>query len=659
MNCEEFKLYMTQNINDINEENLIKLWSVYESFYNYYGDRADFILDLLIFIYKEIGQIDETNIAFLTSIMLCIKNEVYLGCSNQKYLKKIMKNHYLYNKLTDEDKLVCLKFIEDSTRNMIPEEIQYDYICDYYKTYIRKELSIEQLIDILNLDITLRTIYDDTEIDFDDIRSAIIDCYIYNDFDYYKSYNWCLGRITTTHIKDFMYLSYFFEKVFKDTNINKEILDKYFILGCLNDLNYDLENDLNNETVMQGWKYLTVKDNVLLSIAESIENYWFDNMQKEKNYEFIFGIIKKGLNLRYFENDEENNLEDRKNVTFVKFYKLLKRSLDIKYNEINYLWGIYQTISGGDNLDLVGIMCEIYSQMENYNSDKFINIIIELNEANNIFKTYLPTYFDDDVLDMTKKDLFGFIKHSDMEYDEKQCCYKYLNKKINEKVDNYYNEENIANFFHNELSKIYIDDYTNDKIENCERECLKLYNILINFSYLKNIPKYVIKNAILLSHVEYLMNTITFEERLNLCIGLSFYKKTITLEDINNIIYNYYNDKTISDEYKDTYFNYGILCYLEQVEINVNTENKELKDGINYYSYDANNKVILDANNKAIVDIAMNVDDYWHDFNVDKHNKNFQLGILYKGAKDYQDNLLNNGELIEEKQLILKNNNFS
>ena len=656
MSYEEFKLYMTQNLNDISEEDLIKLWAVYEGFYTHYGEQANSILDLLIFIYKEIGQIDETDITFLTSVMLYIKNEIYLGCVNKDYLEKLTKEHKLFNELSEENKTICLKYIEENTKNKISDKIHYTYILEYYKNHIKKSLSEKQLTDILNLDITLRKIYAYSEIDFDDIRNSIIECYINNNFNYDQSYKWCVGRLATTYIKEFLELSYFFENLIKDEDILKESLDKYFILGCLNDLNYDLEDNINNGEVMCGRDYLRVKDDILLGIAESIENYWFDDMQKDKNGVFIFGIIKEGLDKKNLEENNQEILMNIQNSNFNKFNNFsdyLKQNSNLNFNDINYLWHISQKIGDFDNLDfnLIEIMLQIYSHMKDCNENKFIKAIFDLNEINNKVLTLSPTSFDDEILKETEKQLFELIKQYNMDYDTRKCCYKFINQNINKKRNSYYDEENIKEFFDNELPKICIEEYTEYEIEESIKECLKIYEFLINFPYLKNKPKYVIKNAILLSHVEYPIDSLNYNERLNLCIGFAFYKETNTLEDMNNIIYDYYNNKAISNKYKDIYFNYGILCYLDLVETNVNNKNNELKDGIKYY--------YRERNNDALVDIATNVDDYWHDLNVKKHDKRFQLGIIYKGLEYYQESLLYDGFVIDEKQLILRNNNFS
>ena len=558
MNFEQFKVFIIKELNYIDEKDLINLWKIYEQYYKLYSDKADYVLDLLVFICKELKKIDITDIIFSITVMLYIKNEVYFGCRNKDYLEKIFKEHYIYCKLSNQAKLICLKYIEEMIKQEVSNEIRSNYVLTFYKSKIKKHLTNEQLNDILKLNDVLTNVGDYMQFDFGDIRDIIIDCYNNNNFSYYQSFNWCLEKITTVDI-----------------------------------------NDLKK--------------------------------------------IKEEINIKT--NQENLSVYD-------EFLSLLKSGLTLSDTKVKYLWNIYQEVGHLDYLDLkiVEIIIQAYPFMKKNNVDFDVQMIIILKRINFLFIQILPILFDDNVINGTKEFFYQFIQEN-CDNNTKKCCYQYVNKIINKKRNNYYDETNVEAFFYNELTNLYAIYGDEIDLKDCVDECKEIYETLIKKPYMSSIPKYVIKNAILLSHVEYPKNVINFYSRLNLSVGLSFYKYINKLEDINNIIFDHYNNKSISDIYKTVYFIYGILCFVENIKIRVNNKSSEFNDGINYYNYNQENETLFD--------IAINIDDYWHDLDINKHSKNFQLGIIYRGLEYYQKDLLYEEEMLNNQLLILKNNDYS
>ena len=50
MNFEQFKVFIIKELNYIDEKDFINLWKIYEQYYKLYSDKADYVLDLLVFI---------------------------------------------------------------------------------------------------------------------------------------------------------------------------------------------------------------------------------------------------------------------------------------------------------------------------------------------------------------------------------------------------------------------------------------------------------------------------------------------------------------------------------------------------------------------------------------------------------------------------------
>ena len=299
MSYEKFKLYMISELNDVKEINLIKLHSVYETFSKENSEQKDLILKMLVFLYKELDIFHGKDITNLLLILLYIHPKIALGCENEEQLIKTLNKYPLYYNLDNRYKKVCLKYIRD---NIIKKEVSSEEkghsLVNYYKKFIKKKLSVEQcnnliIIHQLLLDFFLEYL------GFDQIIYVISECFNNNDFNYNQSFSWCMGRCFSYVYNTYLSLSNFYVHIFslKKYESIKKFLDKYFILGSLSNLNYKSVIFLDTENEKEGQRYFSMNsDNMLLNIAESIEDYFADDIQVNKNEEFIYGIIIEGIN---------------------------------------------------------------------------------------------------------------------------------------------------------------------------------------------------------------------------------------------------------------------------------------------------------------------------------------------------------------------------
>ena len=627
MNYKDFIEFMQKKINKISQYELNQLWDIYREISFEYDENDNFILELIIACCNEVSDIKLLDIKKIINIFILIKDT-----NDIKSIKDLALKNIDFYKLSDDYKNVLFKYIDNY---IILKKKQSDPKIDYYVSNIKKIITPQKLDEILYLDKKLEIIYKNVL----DYKKIIVECYNDYNYDFDSRVSWCMGRINSFALNDFYSLAILLKENYKD-NSTREYFNEYYILGLINDLNYFTEINFDNASVRAGSKYLVVEDNLLMGVVDSIYSYMQEQDERNLDVDFIFGILKEGFyrkKLDYYFNYQlyKNNFFD--SFKFSMFYFSFISS-NLSAEEINALWKDYKLIDEDIICDkfLINMLLELYPYLKNSNDTVHDKIIFLLGE---IYATYVycfPTAYDKEMISETREAFYNIINYYKINDDIKETLLKYIDNVLIQQQEEYYSETNIENFYKKNLIK---SDLATNSIKETLNECLYLYDYLRKLDFLNNESSYVIKNVILISYLEYAASDISFDERANLCIGLCLMENDKQLKDINDVIFNYYNNPDIEKKYKDNFFAYGVLSYIANTKnINLNIrQSKMMKMGIKYYTKDEDLRRKNCKQNKLIEDIAINVNDYWNDLSVKKHNKEFQLGIIYNGVQCYQN----------------------
>lgn len=352
------------------------------------------------------------------------------------------------------------------------------------------------------------------------------------------------------------------------------------------------------------------------------------------NYELGGIMIDEFANYIYLKTDYDFNTINR----LWNFYNDLTNYEEIDYNEdeLSLYEFINKKYSNKINYELLDILMHVYSIVPKEKDYLIIGLVSALHNAVNYLNEMTYFYFEEEFVNTTKETIYDNlnmgIQSLDVDDNLKKYCQDYLDKKIDIKKEKTYQEDFVYDFFEEDFKTI--DDQIIEYFDlgQLVNEAYKIYEYLINLDYLKDKPKYFIKNIISFCYHENELICYGFNEKINFCLALAHYKEIKNVKEINEFLYNFFDNQNIQDKFKDKYFIFGVLYFADDIEMCKVDKNSDFYTGNLYFQSNKSD----DSYIQTLLDSIYN---YWNDLDIKKRNKDFQLGIIYEGIKNIQENL--------------------
>ncbi len=330
-------------------------------------------------------------------------------------------------------------------------------------------------------------------------------------------------------------------------------------------------------------------------------------------------------------------------MIYTEFVNTISRHfVDISLDHTIKLWEIYQEKlrTTEENLYeyneiLLEQMIHAYPYLMDSNTDIYMEILDHMMVIYKEIYFYPLTYFDDQAIKKTKAEVESILSifqissnHEVLFFD---CLQTYIDKIFSRRRSNYMEEDQIKQVYENELSYTITQSLTSEERQNYIDLWMKMYDELSK--RLSDVPKYVIKNAIL--HAYDNQFNITYENRFSLAFGLCQMKNISSYEEAICYFEKIYKNKEYT-MIQNKYFCYGVLECLDWTNSDYfKSSSSDFMKGATYFKdYEEIDKLLV---------IAENVNDAWQDLSIKQVTSDFQAGLLYQA---YQ--LLLKEELLEE-----------
>ena len=650
MRYEIFEDYFKIEEDVVNKDEIKELWKLYQELTLTHSEDERLILKLMTLFYEDMEVLNCGKIKELITILISVLKILYNSNYDLEYSKEEIEKIFTSHDLSSEDREICFMYIYE-----IIEEIQKtEEKINYYVNNIQKILTPDELNEIIKLDVLFEDKYDDDQ-SYEESRKIIVEGFNKKNYTSAQSNSWCMGKRVSYSIVDIEGIDGI-AKLLLDIYQNEDFkyfLTEDFILGILSNLNDERIYESNTKDIKT---YQYVDDDKLTDIVNELLYYLETVGEDTINKDSILKILEKTFKDKSENKKIDSILFNADFSLYSEFCNLLKEH-KLNSTDIASLWEDYLDIeeSRCDKI-LVDMLLLVYPYKKICDLDEYERVIMLLDDIYSSFLFNLPSSYDEKKVDETLYYLNSIIDNYDINKKIKDILLKYVDEVVLEKQVEYYDEINIKEFYKNNLMDKRL---TSNIINSTYNECIALYDHLTKISLLDKIPNYIIKNVILNSYLDYSIEEINFCERINLCIGLCYMKKGKTLEEINNIIFDFYNNSNIDKKYKDNFFVYGVLTYLKEMVPEKINKTKEMQNGVYYYSRDELNDNELGLS-KEIENIAINVNDYWNDLCVKNHDRNFQFGIICKGTEYIDGYILYTDEESKDDillKLMYENNN--
>ena len=650
MRYEIFEDYFKIDEDVVNKDEIKELWKLYQELTLTHSEDERLILKLMTLFYEDMEVLNCGKIKELITILIPALKILSNLNYDLEYSKEEIEKIFTSHDLSSEDREICFMYIYE-----IIEEIQKtEEKINYYVNNIQKILTPDELNEIIKLDVLFEDKYDDDQ-SYEESRKIIVEGFNKKNYTSAQSNSWCMGKRVSYSIVDIEGIDGI-AKLLLDIYQNEDFkyfLTEDFILGILSNLNDERIYESNTKDIKT---YQYVDDDKLTDIVNELLYYLETVGEDTINKDSILKILEKTFKDKSENKKIDSILFNADFSLYSEFCNLLKEH-KLNSTDIASLWEDYLDIeeSRCDKI-LVDMLLLVYPYKKICDLDEYKRVIMLLDDIYSSFLFNLPSSYDEKKVDETLYYLNSIIDNYDINKKIKDILLKYVDEVVLEKQVEYYDEINIKEFYKNNLMDKRL---TSNIINSTYNECIALYDHLTKISLLDKIPNYIIKNVILNSYLDYSIEKINFCERINLCIGLCYMKKGKTLEEINNIIFEFYNNSNIDKKYKDNFFVYGVLTYLKEMVPEKINKTKEMQNGVYYYSRDELNDNELGLN-KEIENIAINVNDYWNDLCVKNHDRNFQFGIICKGTEYIDEYILYTDEESKDDillKLMYENNN--
>lgn len=345
-----------------------------------------------------------------------------------------------------------------------------------------------------------------------------------------------------------------------------------------------------------------------------------------------------------------------------EFENYLYIKTDYDFNTINKLWNYYNKVLNNINYteesdemfyyesynkfearcnkqidyDLIDTLIFVYNLVSNKEEYLIISLVDTLLHTIDFLNNLCCFYFEKEMIDITKETIYEKMQlgldELGIENSLEKECKNYLEIKVENKIEKTYQENYVYEFFEEDFKNIDEEVLETLKFFKIVEEAYDVYEYLINLDFFKDIPKHYIKNVVSFCYHEQDFIYYDFDKKINFCLAVINFKNIKNIKDINEIIYNFFNNEKIDRKFKDKYFIFGIVYFAEDIEICELNKNDEFYKGKLYFQ----NNHFDDSYMQSLLDSIYN---YWNDLDIKNCNKDFQLGIIYEGIKNIQENL--------------------